>query len=161
MKIWVHLHIQWKWRGWWSFLLGRKIGGLVSLKPRANGRNIIGQQIPTIVGCYMLCPFTHPVLCCFVLLGVVAQRWRLKPVKRLATYACKRTQQLLTLFAPGQQCWELLRPFACSFRVLILRMTAIQFLQYRIKGPGRCQAENRQGFSGYSLDLLVPLRSEI
>ena len=25
----------------------------------------------------------------------------------------------------------------------ILRMTAIQFLQSRIKGPGRCQAENK------------------
>ena len=66
-----------------------------------------------------------------MLLRVVAQS--LKPVKRLAT--CKRTQQLLTLFVgPSQQCWELLRPFACSFRVLILKITAIQFLQSRIKG---------------------------
>ena len=81
-------------------------------------------------------------------------------IGREHTTANERTPQLPpTLLA--QQCWELLRPFACSFRVLILRMTAIQFLQYRIKGPGRCQAENRQGFSGYSLDLLVPLRSEI
>ena len=38
-----------------------------------------------------------------MLLRVVAQ-----PVKRLAT--CKRTQQLPTWL--GQQCWELLRPFA-------------------------------------------------
>ena len=38
--------------------------------------------------------FAHPVDCCFVLLGVVAQR--LKLVKRLAT---------------GSQCWDLLRPF--------------------------------------------------
>ena len=106
----------------------------------------------------MLCPFTHPVLHCCLLLGVVAQS--LKPVERLVR--CKRTQQLLTLFVgPGQQCWEFLRPFTCIFRVLILRMTAIQFLQYRIKGPGRCQAENTQGFSGYSPDRLVPLRGEI
>ena len=41
-----------------------------------------------------------------MLLRVVAQC--LIPVKRLAT--CKRTQQLPTWL--GQQCWELLRPFA-------------------------------------------------
>ena len=45
----------------------------VGMKPRANGRNI--------VGCYMLRPFAHPVACCCVLLGVVSQS--LKPV----TYA--------------------------------------------------------------------------
>lgn len=111
--VWVWSTRLWKWRRWWSFLLGRKIGGLVLLKPRANGGNIVGQQIPTIVGCNMLCPFTHPVLCCCVLLQVVAQS--LKPVERLVR--CKRTQQLLTLFVgPGQQCWEFLRPFACIFR---------------------------------------------
>ena len=53
-----------------------------------------------IVGCYMLRPFAHPVACCCVLLGVVAQS--LKPVK------------LLGLGLVGQQCWELLRPFARS-----------------------------------------------
>ena len=36
----------------------------VVLKPRANGRNI--------VGCYMLRPFAHPVACCWMLLRVVA-----------------------------------------------------------------------------------------
>ena len=34
---------------------------------------------PNIGGCYMLRPFAHPVACCCVLLGVVAQS--LKPVK--------------------------------------------------------------------------------
>ena len=124
----------------------------------------------------MLCPFVHPVACCWMLLRVVAQT--LKPVKRFsqqlptfllfrdrrsvaqqcwirlhsssnivgATHAyyawCTKTyglypshdalqvptllgvlasvctplptrmQQLPTLLA--QQCWELLRPFACS-----------------------------------------------
>ena len=48
---------------------------------------------PNAVGCYMLRPFAHPVACCCVLLGVVAQS--LKQVKRLAT--CKRAQQLPTL----------------------------------------------------------------
>ena len=50
--------------------------------------------------------------CCVrlhTLLHVVAQC--LKPVKLLANW--KRTQQLPTLL--GQQCWELLRPFARSF----------------------------------------------
>ena len=60
-------------------------------KPGANGRNIVGQPTtPNIVGCYMLRQFAHPVACCYVLLGVVAQS--LKPVKLLATF--KRTQHL-------------------------------------------------------------------
>jgi len=54
------------------------------------------------VGCYGF------VGCCCVLFGIVAQSF--KPVKLLAT--CKRTQQLSTLL--GQQCWELLSPFARS-----------------------------------------------
>ena len=51
--------------------------------------------IPNIVGCYMLYPFAHPVACCCVLLGVVAQS--LKPVKCLS-------KQLPTfvLFCDGQ-----------------------------------------------------------
>ena len=60
----------------------------------------------------MLRLFALPVVCSCVSFGVVAQS--LKPVKRLA--ACKRTQQLLPLLA--QQCWELLHPFARSFRAL-------------------------------------------
>ena len=36
---------------------------------------------PSIVGCYMLRPFAHPVACCWMLLRVVVQS--LKPVKRL------------------------------------------------------------------------------
>ena len=63
--------------------------GLVLLKPHANGRNIVGQQLPTLLD----------IICCvlYMLLEVVAQS--LKPVKRLST--CKRTQQLST-------CWEFL-----------------------------------------------------
>ena len=63
---------------------------------------------PNIVECYTLRPFAHPVACCCVLLGVVAQS--LKPVKRPTT--CKRAQQVPTL--SGQQFWQLLRPFARS-----------------------------------------------
>ena len=53
----------------------------------ANGRNIVGQRLPTLLN-VTLRPFVHPVASCFVLLGVVAQS--LKPVKLLAT--CKRIQ---------------------------------------------------------------------
>ena len=34
-------------------------------------------KTPNIVGCYMLRPFAHPVACCWVLLGVVAQSLKL------------------------------------------------------------------------------------
>ena len=47
-----------------------------SIKPRANKRNIVGQQLPTWLGCYMLCPFTHPVTCCCVLLHPFARGLR-------------------------------------------------------------------------------------
>ena len=58
--------------------------------------------IPNIVGCYMFASVLHPVECCCVLLGVVAQS--LKPIKLLS-------QQLPTfrLFRDrrnvAQQCW--------------------------------------------------------
>ena len=39
-------------------------------------------ETPNIVRFYMLCPFAHPVACCWMLLEVVAQS--LKPVKLLA-----------------------------------------------------------------------------
>ena len=51
-----------------------------TVMPRENGNNS--------VGCYMLRPVAHPIACCWVLLGIVAQT--LKPVKLLAS--CKRTQ---------------------------------------------------------------------
>ena len=55
----------------------------------------------------MLRPLTHPVACCCVLLGVLAQS--LKPVNETT---CKRTKHLPTLL--DQQSWELLRPFPRS-----------------------------------------------
>ena len=67
------------------------------VKPRANGRNI--------VGCYMLRPFARPVACCWMLLRVVVQS--LKPVKLFS-------QQLPTFLlfcarqSVAQQCWTLL-----------------------------------------------------
>ena len=58
-----------------------------------------------IVGCYMLRPFVHPVACCCVLLGVVAQSS--KPIELLATY--KQTQNV-TPIKLGQQCLEFCVP---------------------------------------------------
>ena len=67
---------------------------LLSVKPHANERNI--------VGCYMLRPFGHPVACCWMLLRVVAQS--LKPVKlfsqQLPTFLWFRDRRSV-----AQQCW--------------------------------------------------------
>ena len=66
------------------------------LKPHATGRNIVGQQLPTLLD----------VTCCIrldTLLHVVAQS--LKPDKILAPY--KRMQD----------CWELLGPFVRSLKL--------------------------------------------
>ena len=76
----------------------------------------------------MICLFAHPVTCCWMRLGVVAQS--LKPVKRLTT--CKRTQQLPILL--GQQCWELLRPFV---RKLIYDLVKTRLLVLASRGE-RC-----------------------
>ena len=66
--------------------------------------------------------FAHPVACGCVLLGVVAQS--LKQVKLLAAF--KQTQQIPTLL--GQQCWELLCPFALGFSLSQARLLFV-FLQ--------------------------------
>ena len=81
------------------------------IKERANGCNIVGQQLQTLLDqkCYILRPFAHPVACCCVLLGVVAQS--LKPPVKLLT-PCKGTQH----------CWELLRPFSRTIVALIVRI---------------------------------------
>ena len=43
----------------------------VKVKPCAKGRNIVGQQLPTLMDVTCCVPFVHPVACCCVLLGVV------------------------------------------------------------------------------------------
>ena len=57
---------------WPKDLLGESaacVACLVLVKPRANGRNIVAwPSTPNIVGCYMLRPFVHPVVCCWELL---------------------------------------------------------------------------------------------
>ena len=66
--------------------------GLKYIRPRANGRNIVGQQLPTLLDVTCCVPFAHPVACCCVLLESVAQSSR--AVKLFTRY--KRTQQLPT-----------------------------------------------------------------
>ena len=74
-----------------------KLKGDKRIKPRTNGRNIVGQQLPAFLD----------VTCCarlLTLLHVVVRFWELlwRAVKLLAT--CRRTQQGPTLL--GQQCWQ-------------------------------------------------------
>ena len=90
-----------------SFVL--YIAASLLIKSRPNGRNIVGQQLPTwldVICCASVC-----TPCCImpgrVLLGVVTQS--LKPVKLLATR--KQTQQLPTLL-------QLLHPLARFFMLL-------------------------------------------
>ena len=82
-------------------ILGRatlKLFGFV--KPRANGRNIVGQQLPTLLD-VTCCVRLYTLTSCWMLLRVVAQS--LKPVKLLATH--RRTQQLPTMLGVVcQQC---------------------------------------------------------
>ena len=59
---------------------------------RVNGRNIVGQQLPTLLDVYMLRPFAHPVTCCWMLLRVVAQQ--------LPTFLLLHDRQSV-----AQQCW--------------------------------------------------------
>ena len=84
-------------------------------KPGANGCNIVGQQIPNIVGCYMLRPYAHLVACSCVLLGVVVHS--LKLVKFLATLKwIQQLPKLLCPFAPGYSLQELLSHATHLFR---------------------------------------------
>ena len=98
-----------------------------SLKPCANGRNIVGQQLPALVGCYMLRPFAHTVACCWMLLRVVAQS--LKPVKLFSQQlipnisfvplSTKRNATMLDPFAQlSQHCWGRARSLRMVFKDL-------------------------------------------
>ena len=76
---------------------------------------------PNIVGCYMLRPFAHPVVCSRMLLRVDAQSF--KPVKSFSQYlppllfldhrsVAQQFWILPTLHCRSKHCWELLHPFA-------------------------------------------------
>ena len=55
---------------------------------------------------------------------------------RLDTTAYTRTQQLPTFL--GQQCWELLRPFACSLKALSVHRLILQFCNTGINSQTFC-----------------------
>ena len=89
---------------------------LWTVKPLANGRNIVGQQLPTLLDvtcCVRL------YTCC-MLLRVVAQS--LKLVKLLATH--KLTQQLQTMLGVvGQQCCIRLHTALCANWLFVIQLT--------------------------------------
>ena len=73
---------------------------------------------PNIVACYMLHPFAHPVVCCWMLLRVVAQS--LKTVKLLSP-----VQTDATLLANNSQyCWMLHVAFVCTPCCMLLDVVA-------------------------------------
>ena len=109
---------------------------LVLIKPRTNGRNIVGQQLPTLLDvtcCVCLHTLLHVVGCCCVLLRKVWNR---------SNFSANNSQQFLlirlhsssntvgathahyawftktyglypgTMHCRSQHCWELLLPFA-------------------------------------------------
>ena len=66
------------------------------LKPSANGNDI--------VGCYILCPFAHPVACCCA---------KFETGQTFSYVQMDTTTPNIV----GQKCWELLHPFAPSLSV--------------------------------------------
>ena len=90
-----------------------------------------------IFGCYMLRPFAHPVACCCVLLGVVAQA--LTPVKLL--------NQQLPLFllsldrrSVAEQCWKRLLSSSNSVGVTHAHYTWSPYKVLWIVSFPRCTA---------------------
>ena len=84
------------------------------VKPRANGRNI--------VGCYMLRSFAHPIACCWTLLRVVAQSPNISFVPR----SPKRNTTMLDPFAQlFQHCWG----HARSLRMVYKDLWVVSFLR--------------------------------
>ena len=86
---------------------------------------------PSIVGCYMLRPFAHPVACCWKLLRHIAQS--LKPVKLFSQvtlnisfvpWSPKRSATMLDPFAQlFQHCWG----HARSLRMVYKDLWAVSF----------------------------------
>ena len=70
---------------------------------------------PNIVGCYMLCPFAHPVAYFCVLLGRCFGKF-----ENCETFSPLQTEATL-LAKDSQQCWELLRLFARRLKAEIVK----------------------------------------
>ena len=80
----------------------------ISLKPRANGRDI--------VGCYMFYPFAHPIACCWECLHKVLN-WSYVELRENGRNN-------------SQRCWELLGLFACSFSKFLARFYLLYLMPY-------------------------------
>ena len=88
-----------------------------SLKPRANGRNIVGHQLPTLLDvtcCVRL--HTPSVACCCA------------KFETGQTLSYVQTDATIPNIA-GQQCWELLCPFARSLKILLQHQSTFLFYQ--------------------------------
>ena len=90
----IHLHRYWP-REWKCFILTD------AFKPRANGRNIVGQQLPTLLDVNVASVCTP---CCILLDVVACCCAKLKPVKlfsqRLPTFLLFSDRRSV-----AQQCW--------------------------------------------------------
>ena len=78
---------------------------ILQLKPRANGRKIVGQKLPTFLDvtcCVRLNNLLHVVASCC---AKFETNQTFSPVQTDATLLAKKSQH----------CWELLNPFARSF----------------------------------------------
>ena len=97
-------------------LLLTKIYVILILKPRANGRNIVGQQLPTLLDvacCVRLHTLLHVVACCWELLHKVLNRskfWANNSQHSFVPWSPKRNATMLDPFTQlPQHCWGLSR----------------------------------------------------
>ena len=107
--------------------------GRSRLKPRANWRNIVGQQLSTLlhVTCYMLRPFAHPVACCCAKFETSQTS---QPTTRnisFVPWSPKRSATMLDLFGQlFQHCWG----HTCSLRMVYKDLWVVSFPR-RTAGP--------------------------
>ena len=100
-----------KWVSWKVSVSEVFQAGIVFQKVK-SGRNIVGQQLSTLLDIHMLHLFAHAVACCWVLLGVVAQSFKpvkLEPTTPSISFAPWSPQSSTTMFGPFSQlfqhCW--------------------------------------------------------
>ena len=81
----------------------------LSMKPRANGRNIVGQQLPTLLDvtcCFRLHALLHVVACCCAKFETGQTFQPTTPNISFVPWSPKRTAAMLDPFAQlFQHCW--------------------------------------------------------
>ena len=83
------------------------------VKPHANRRNIVGQQLPTLLDVTCCLPFAHPVACCCAKFETSQTFQPTTPQISFVPWSPKHSATMLDQFAQlFQHCWELLHPFA-------------------------------------------------